>query len=88
MFNPVSAKRLPYIASSDFHKPKHIYSWKTLVSCEKNPEAIKQCIRKNERIAITLYRENDSAVQLASTEPQSLPIRDHPDRISPLLPAA
>jgi 3',5'-nucleoside bisphosphate phosphatase len=21
----------PYVASSDFHKPKHLYSWKTLV---------------------------------------------------------
>ena len=37
MFNPVSTKRLPYLANSDFHKPKHIYSWKTLVSCEKSP---------------------------------------------------
>jgi UDP-N-acetylglucosamine:LPS N-acetylglucosamine transferase len=63
MFNPVSAKRLPYLANSDFHKPKHIYSWKTLVSCEKNADAIKECIRKNERIAITLYRENDATLQ-------------------------
>jgi predicted metal-dependent phosphoesterase TrpH len=63
MFNPVSAKRLPYVANSDFHKPKHIYSWKTLVSAEKCPDAIKECIRKNERIAITLYRENGATVQ-------------------------
>lgn len=67
VFNPVSAKRLPYLANSDFHKPKHIYSWKTLVSCEKNPEAIKECIRKNERIAITLYREAESANQILTS---------------------
>jgi predicted metal-dependent phosphoesterase TrpH len=63
MFNPVSAKRLPYLANSDFHKPKHIYSWKTLVSCEKDHDAIKECIRRNERIAITLYREPEFAHQ-------------------------
>ncbi|HXP60414.1 MAG TPA: hypothetical protein VN829_07985 [Dongiaceae bacterium] len=56
IFTPVGLKRLAYLANSDFHKPKHIYSWKTLLHCEKEPEAIKQCIRKNERISLTLYR--------------------------------
>jgi processive 1,2-diacylglycerol beta-glucosyltransferase len=85
MFNPVSAKRLPYVANSDFHKPKHIYSWKTLVSAEKNAEAIKECIRKNERIAITLYREDATAspelsVNLRTTAPER--------EIARVLPAA
>jgi hypothetical protein len=44
------------LANSDFHKPKHIFSWKTLLNCEKDPEAIKDCIRRNENISITLYR--------------------------------
>ena len=57
IFNDIGLKRLPFIANSDFHKPKHIYSWKTLIHCEKDPEAIKDCIRRNEHIAITLYRE-------------------------------
>jgi processive 1,2-diacylglycerol beta-glucosyltransferase len=35
IFNDVGLKRLPFIANSDFHKPKHIYSWKTLIYCEK-----------------------------------------------------
>jgi predicted metal-dependent phosphoesterase TrpH len=56
LFTPVSLRRLPFIANSDFHKPKHIYSWKTLLNCEKDPEAIKECIRRNEHISITLYR--------------------------------
>ncbi|HLH54682.1 MAG TPA: glycosyltransferase [Verrucomicrobiae bacterium] len=92
MFNPVSAKRLPYLANSDFHKPKHIYSWKTLVSCEKEPEAIKECIRKNERIAITLYREADSAAaQLAAAVSPASASNVVPPRArgaSPMLPAA
>ncbi|MGB7747315.1 MAG: PHP domain-containing protein [Verrucomicrobiia bacterium] len=57
IFNDVGLKRLPFIANSDFHKPKHIYSWKTLIHAEKDFEAIKDCIRRNEHVAITLYRD-------------------------------
>jgi hypothetical protein len=89
MFNPVSAKRLPYLANSDFHKPKHIYSWKTLVSSEKSPEAIKECIRKNERIAITLYRENETSTRTSA--PSLLAMTEEVNgasRAQPLIPAA
>ncbi len=58
LFNPVGLKRLPFIAGSDFHKPKHLTSWKTLLWCEKDPEAIKECIRKNRDVSITLYRDH------------------------------
>ena len=57
IFTPVGLKRLAFLANSDFHKPKHIYSWKTLLQCEKEPEAIKEGIRLNDRLAITLYRD-------------------------------
>ncbi len=57
IFNDIGLKRLPFIANSDFHKPKHIYSWKTLIHAEKDYEAIKDCIRRNEHVAITLYRD-------------------------------
>ena len=53
-----SLKRLPFIAGSDFHKPKHLTSWKTLLFCEKDPEAIKACIRENKDVSITLYRDH------------------------------
>jgi processive 1,2-diacylglycerol beta-glucosyltransferase len=58
IFTPVGLKKLPFLANSDFHKPKHIYSWKTLLYCEKHPEAIKECVRKNEHVSITLYRDD------------------------------
>lgn len=57
---PVGLKRLSFLANSDFHKPKHIYSWKTLLHCEKDADAIKECIRRNEHVAITLYRDGMS----------------------------
>ena len=57
IFTPIGLKRMAFLANSDFHKPKHIYSWKTLLHCEKDTEAIKDCIRRNEHVAITLYRD-------------------------------
>jgi UDP-N-acetylglucosamine:LPS N-acetylglucosamine transferase/predicted metal-dependent phosphoesterase TrpH len=76
IFTPVGLKRLAFLANSDFHKPKHIYSWKTLLHCEKHPEAIKECIRKNERVAITLYRDNLVGGQVSeSAEAQSRVLR-------------
>jgi len=56
VFNVVSLKKYPYIANSDFHKPRHIYSWKTLLNCEKDIDSIKKCIRHNKGVAITLFR--------------------------------
>jgi len=33
VFNVISLKKYPYIANSDFHKTRHLYSWKTLLNC-------------------------------------------------------
>jgi predicted metal-dependent phosphoesterase TrpH len=56
VFNVVSLKKYPYIANSDFHTARHLYSWKTLLNCEKEVSSIKQCIRHNKGVAITLFR--------------------------------
>ncbi|MCX7914405.1 MAG: PHP domain-containing protein [Thermodesulfovibrionales bacterium] len=56
LFSVVSSKRYPYIANSDFHRMRHLYSWKTLLNCEKNIEAVKNCIRHNKGVAITFFR--------------------------------
>jgi processive 1,2-diacylglycerol beta-glucosyltransferase len=69
IFNPVGLKKLPFIASSDFHKPKHIHSWKTLLYCEKDPEAIKHCIRVNRDVSLTLYRDHRFGLEERLPEP-------------------
>lgn len=46
---------------SDFHKAKHLYSWKTLLRCEKNWEAIAAALRANVDVALTLYRNGSWA---------------------------
>lgn len=56
VFNVISLKKYPYIAGSDFHRVRHLYSWKTMLNCEKEIAAIKQCIRDNRGVAITLFR--------------------------------
>jgi predicted metal-dependent phosphoesterase TrpH len=56
LFNVVGLKKFNYIANSDFHQRRHVYSWKTLLFCEKNSEAIKQAIRENVGVSIYLYR--------------------------------
>jgi len=57
LFSVTSLKHYPYVANSDFHKPKHLYSWKTLVRSEKNWPAIKQALRANVDVALTLFRD-------------------------------
>ncbi|HTO74380.1 MAG TPA: PHP domain-containing protein [Gemmatimonadales bacterium] len=56
LFTGVSLGNLPILANSDFHKPQHLYSWKTLLPCEKRVDAVKDCIRDNRGVAITLFR--------------------------------
>jgi processive 1,2-diacylglycerol beta-glucosyltransferase len=73
IFTPIGLKGLPFIANSDFHKPKHIESWKTLLRCEKHPDAIKHCIRENRRVAITFYHD-DKGTELATSRIQKAPL--------------
>lgn len=75
IFNPVGLKKMPFIANSDFHKPKHIHSWKTVLYCEKDAEAIKHCIRVNRDVSLTLYRDHrfgweEQAVPEVKSEPK------------------
>jgi len=35
-----------FVGCSDFHKPDHIYSWKTLLYAEKNVDSVKEAIRQ------------------------------------------
>jgi predicted metal-dependent phosphoesterase TrpH len=62
LFSVTSLKHYPYVANSDFHKPKHLFSWKALVKSEKNWPAIKTALRRNVDIALTLFRKGDWAV--------------------------
>ena len=94
LFAPVSHKGLPFIANSDFHKPKHIYSWKTMLFCEKHPEAIIECVRNNQHVSITLYRDGARSLSDAMVEAhpagqsgESEPLQLHPSAARELVAA-
>ena len=61
LFSVTSMKHYPYVANSDFHKPKHLYSWKTLLRCEKHWPAIRDALRSNVDVALTLFRNGSWA---------------------------
>ena len=48
VFPEVVSEKLPRIASSDMHVRRQMRSWKTEFHCERNPEAILDCIRKQQ----------------------------------------
>jgi hypothetical protein len=61
LFSVTSLKHFPYVANSDFHKPKHLYSWKTLLRCAKSWPAVKKALRSNVDVALTLFRNGSWA---------------------------
>jgi predicted metal-dependent phosphoesterase TrpH len=61
LFSVTSLKHYPYVANSDFHKPKHLYSWKTLIRSEKTWPAVKKALKDNVDVALTLFRNGSWA---------------------------
>ena len=57
LFSVTSLKHFPYVANSDFHKPRHLYSWKTLVRSRKDWRSLRKALLDNVNVAITLYRD-------------------------------
>lgn len=56
LFDCVKRSGLPMIANSDFHSPKNMTSWKTLLKCERRQEAIFESIKK-QKLDFHFYRE-------------------------------
>jgi predicted metal-dependent phosphoesterase TrpH len=61
LFSVTSLKHYPYVANSDFHKAKHLYSWKTLLRCEKDWSDVAATLRANVDVAVMLYRNGSWA---------------------------
>lgn len=41
----VAEAGLPVAASGDFHRPEHLWGWKTVLACAKDERAIVECLR-------------------------------------------
>jgi predicted metal-dependent phosphoesterase TrpH len=87
LFSVTSLKHFPYVASSDFHKPKHLYSWKTLLKCEKTWPAIRNALVANVDVALTLFRA-DAWAGAAAVVPSHDVTTRVPARRPALRPAA
>lgn len=44
-FSEVEKSGLPILANSDLHRPEQIRAWKTVLHCERHPEAIVEAVR-------------------------------------------
>jgi predicted metal-dependent phosphoesterase TrpH len=53
LFPPVARARLRYIGNSDFHKPEHLYAWKTLVPSRANELAVYRALESGSGLAVT-----------------------------------
>ncbi|MBD3379619.1 MAG: phosphotransferase [Candidatus Omnitrophica bacterium] len=61
LFNVVGLKKFNYLAGSDFHEERHVYSWKSLIRSEKNTEAVKEAISLNENVSLYLLRNRKAS---------------------------
>jgi predicted metal-dependent phosphoesterase TrpH len=63
VFPWVAERRLPAVASGDFHRREHLATWKTLLPCEKQAESVVAFLRSPRRAPL---------VQLAAPAPAVL----------------
>ena len=54
-FGWIAAENLPPVATGDIHRPEHLTSWKTLLRCERDPEAVVAHVRSRGRVLLTPF---------------------------------
>jgi hypothetical protein len=52
LFPVVSREKLPHLANSDFHRPEHLYAWKTLLPAEKTVSRVLEFLRRGTGIGM------------------------------------
>jgi predicted metal-dependent phosphoesterase TrpH len=55
VFSWIAEARLAPVASGDVHHAAHIASWKTLLPCEKDPDAVVDHLRSRGRVCLMPY---------------------------------
>jgi hypothetical protein len=53
VFDWVARARLPVVASGDFHRLEHLATWKTLLPCAPEEEAIVHYLRSRRPVDLT-----------------------------------
>jgi predicted metal-dependent phosphoesterase TrpH len=66
LFAWVAERRFPAVATGDFHRPEHLRTWKTMLSCEQSEEAIVEHLRSRRACALTRYEPRRSIFRRAA----------------------
>jgi len=53
LFPQVGRARLPYVGNSDFHRPEHLWAWKTLIPAVKREADVVAALRQGTGLAVT-----------------------------------
>jgi 3',5'-nucleoside bisphosphate phosphatase len=51
-FHWVAERELPFVATGDFHVPEHLFTWKTLLTCERTERAVVDRLRSSAPCAL------------------------------------
>jgi hypothetical protein len=70
LFPQVGRARLPYDGNSDFHRPEHLWAWKTLVPCDKRVAAVLSTLRRGVGLAVTRLEPRLSAAPIPILAPE------------------
>jgi 3',5'-nucleoside bisphosphate phosphatase len=54
-FRWVARELLPALATGDFHRPHHLWTWKTVVCCEPESEAVLERLRSPQPVELTRF---------------------------------
>lgn len=66
VFSWVAAEGLPAVATGDAHRPEHLSSWKTLLPCLKEEEAVVSFLRSAKRAYFTPLTAEDARSGVAA----------------------
>ncbi len=61
LFPVVSREKLRHIANSDFHRPEHLYAWKTLLRAEKSEKSVLAALRRGTGIGMMRLTGSEEA---------------------------
>ena len=57
LYPVISRESLPHMANSDFHRPEHLYAWKTLLAAEKTRESVVAALKRGTGIGVLRLSE-------------------------------
>jgi hypothetical protein len=62
----VAEAELPAVATGDFHRIEHLFSWKTLLPCALDERAVVACLRSEAKLHLTPFGKHAAPARLAA----------------------